>query len=87
MKRFILAFVLVFFIYAADAASIYGLSSAGTWQIDPLTGKASLLSNFQVTLYGGGITYAAVPIPAAFWLFGSALGLLGWMRRGNSGRY
>ena len=24
---------------------------------------------------------AAVPIPAAFWLFGSALGLMGWMRR------
>jgi hypothetical protein len=23
----------------------------------------------------------AVPIPAAFWLFGSALGLLGWMKR------
>jgi hypothetical protein len=24
---------------------------------------------------------AAVPIPATFWMFGSALGLLGWMRR------
>jgi hypothetical protein len=24
---------------------------------------------------------SAVPVPAAFWLFGSALGLLGWMRR------
>jgi len=24
---------------------------------------------------------SAVPVPAAVWLFGSALGLLGWMRR------
>ena len=27
------------------------------------------------------ITVSAVPIPAAVWLFGSALGLLGWMRQ------
>ncbi len=27
------------------------------------------------------LNVTAVPIPAAFWLFGSALGLLGWMRR------
>ena len=26
-------------------------------------------------------TYNVVPVPAAVWLFGSALGLLGWMRR------
>ena len=25
--------------------------------------------------------YQAVQVPAAVWLFGSALGLLGWMRR------
>ncbi|MFW2406105.1 MAG: VPLPA-CTERM sorting domain-containing protein [Gammaproteobacteria bacterium] len=28
-------------------------------------------------------TWSIVPIPAAAWLFGSALGLLGWARRGN----
>jgi hypothetical protein len=25
---------------------------------------------------------AVVPIPPAVWLFGSALGVMGWMRRG-----
>ena len=28
---------------------------------------------------------SAVPVPAAVWLFGSALGMLGWMRRRSSG--
>jgi len=27
------------------------------------------------------VTVSAVPVPAAVWLFGSALGLLGWVRR------
>ena len=31
-----------------------------------------------------GVWTATVPIPAAAWLFGSALGILGWMRRGRS---
>jgi hypothetical protein len=37
------------------------------------------------TLNGGAagveFSFSVVPVPAAFWLFGSALGLLGWMRR------
>ena len=28
-----------------------------------------------------GIAVTTVPVPAAIWLFGSALGLLGWIRR------
>jgi hypothetical protein len=30
---------------------------------------------------GERMTFTVVPVPAAAWLFGSALGLLGWMRR------
>ena len=30
---------------------------------------------------GVGIIVNPIPIPGAVWLFGSALGLLGWMRR------
>lgn len=33
--------------------------------------------NFKTT----GIATTTVPVPAAVWLFGSALGLLGWVRR------
>ena len=29
----------------------------------------------------GDISAFVVPVPAAVWLFGSGLGLLGWMRR------
>lgn len=35
------------------------------------------------TAFGEMMTFqvAPVPVPAGVWLFGSALGLLGWMRR------
>ncbi len=32
-------------------------------------------------VHGGNLGVAVVPIPASVWMFGSALGLLGWMRR------
>ncbi len=31
--------------------------------------------------FGGWVSTAVVPVPGAFWLFGSALGMLGWLRR------
>jgi hypothetical protein len=35
---------------------------------------------FALAVHDGNIGGAVVPVPAAVWLFGSALGLLGWMR-------
>jgi hypothetical protein len=35
----------------------------------------------HITFYDSTTGFNPVPVPAAVWLFGSALGLLGWMRR------
>jgi hypothetical protein len=46
------------------------------------TGASNKPNSHGVLLvHDGNIFGAVVPIPAAVWLFGSALGLLGWMRR------
>ena len=43
------------------------------------------LTNGDIVKIGDGagetMTFQVVPVPAAAWLFGSALGLLGWVRR------
>ena len=40
--------------------------------LSPISGDAVLFDD---------LSYSVVPIPAAVWLFGSSLGLLGWLRR------
>jgi len=54
-----------------------------TLQIDLLMGGYAVMDNFKITASdepGGGLN--PVPVPAAFWLFGTALiGFVGMARR------
>jgi hypothetical protein len=63
-------------LYGADNTMLFcqnaSCSSAGIATID----KVHMVEG-SIT----GVVTSAVPVPAAVWLFGSALGLLGWMRR------
>jgi hypothetical protein len=61
------------------ASAIYGVSSVtnSSWI---LSGQAAASAARPLYAISGNLT-APVPIPAAVWLFGSGLGLLGWMRR------
>jgi len=54
-----------------------------TTTIGGLTGGSLItVSNINPTITGGqALVYQVVPVPAAVWLFGSALGLLVWVRR------
>jgi len=45
----------------------------------PESGTAAF--NFNFVLGSNGAAVSPVPVPASVWLFGSAIGLLGWMRR------
>jgi hypothetical protein len=47
-------------------------AAGGTYQLQTQTGNNSI--------YKVNFTTSVVPVPAAVWLFGSALGLLGWIR-------
>jgi len=52
----------------------------GDITLDQSGGVFSLAGGILGGASGTG-SFAAVPVPAAVWLFGSALGLLGWVRR------
>ena len=64
-----------------------------SWDAPSVDGVYDLMARAVSAASGGGagndsagmtsfaVTVAAIPIPAAVYLFGSALGLLGWMRR------
>ena len=55
-----------------------GVADALNYQFD-FNAAESSMSLDQLAIYASPA--AVVPVPAAAWLFGSALGLLGWVRR------
>lgn len=74
---------------AQAAGVVYGWSAYGVVRgYDPITGNEVRTINTSLSSVGltyGGLSAPAVPIPPAVWLFGSALGLMGMMRRKISG--
>ncbi len=66
------------FLYGADS----DVNAADLYRINPASGALTNLGSTGVYgLNGLAVNLPAVPIPAAAWLFGSALGVMGWMRR------
>lgn len=64
-----------------DNSGVFG----GTLKLWNGVGDISCLGNTTKNAICGGQTYmtfaSTVPVPAAVWLFGSAIGIMGWMRR------
>lgn len=54
-----------------------GTLTSGLWALSGTTDGSTV----SATVNWGGHGTAVVPVPAAVWLMGSALGLLGWIRR------
>jgi len=80
-----------------NASAIIDLADTAGWNTDSKVTMTieNLLTattlNFGETAFiqkkfgGVGIIVNPVPVPGAVWLFGSAIGLLGWMRRRRAG--
>jgi len=63
-----------------DLLASDGLHTLNLWGIESLT--IDSLGTGPTII--SSMTVDAIPVPAAVWLFGSALGLLGWVRRSVS---
>jgi hypothetical protein len=76
-----------------DDPYLWGFNTTNIWCSPELLLECTMSESVYVALsnaFSGdfgrnfvsmGIAITTVPVPAAIWLFGSALGLLGWARR------
>ena len=64
-----------------NAGGTANLSSGYEFSCAPIEGCGGIGDESGGLVWGGSLVGAVVPVPAAIWLFGSALAGLGWMRR------
>jgi len=62
----------------------FGAATTHAWYVEFGSGGSSGQEKTSDVLFSWAVhdgDVSAVPVPAAVWLFGSALGLLGWIKR------